>query len=327
MIPRFKKEFLILGIAAGALLLSFLVFIYYEGKREPFAIGKLEPTQIKILRGNDTLCINQNQGTWYINYSYPANIEEIQFFIGILQSLKGYAQASINPSDSVLSLIKSKGTLVRIFKGRNVIKEYWVASIPAFNYKPIGLLMNSHCPYYIETPTASDDLIEYFSTSPNRWLAGRLFPEPIEWLANISVSYPNRPQSSYRLTFDDRQLFVTDGNGVRYDSVKMVEVSMLYFSLDALKLEGATVEQQESAKPANLIANVAFEMQNGKKYEFSLYRINGENFKNVLNEPIDYDPNKFLIEYQNEKRFLIGYYFHFHHLLQSINYLVNNSSN
>jgi len=317
-----KIFFLSLLIVLGIGIFYFFHW-YREFRQTNFSYKSSSITKVELVMKSDTLRLTKSNGHWLINEFFIADSFAVSNFIDILQSISAIAPATLKTNDNLAKLLQGKDIGVFIYKGKRLRKEYRIASIAEFNYKPVVLNSGSGVPYYVESPNAVNNLVEYFSVNPDKWLAGKLFIEPVEEIKEIKVVFPDK-EKGYSIVFGGNQiisLFNFAGNMV--SNINLANISNLYYSLDNFKLYYPTKAEMVSAIPENLIASLQLKMLSGKTYEFTFYRITGKGFTNILGQELGYNPNRLLVKL-SENRFLVGTYLHFHYVLCPIDVFVNN---
>lgn len=317
-----KKILIVILIVAGGLGILYLTQWYRDYRQSNFSIKSSNITAIELIKGTDTLRLTNSEGIWLINGFYIADSATVYSFIDLLQNINTIAPATLKTGDNLLLLLQNKAIRVCIYNKKSLKKEYRIASVAEFNYKPIALNESSEIPYYVESPIASTDLIEYFSVNPDSWLASKLFPESLEEIASIKVDFPNTDKG-YTIKFMVNDIVLFSANGNRLTNINIANISNLYHSFSDLKLRYPTKFEENSAKPENLIAVLQVQMANGKSYEYNIYRIVGVGYTNILGQKLGFNPNCILIKLA-ENRFLVGTYLHFHYVLSPIDEFVNN---
>ena len=311
-----------------SLLIAFAIGLFYfstwyrEYRQTDFSYDSSHITAIELVMKSDTLRLTKSDGIWFINDFFIADSAVVSNFIDILQSISAVAPATLKTDDNLTQLFQEKGIGVFIYKGKHVCKEYRIASIAEFNYKPVALNSGSVDPYYIDSPNAVDNLVEYFSVNPDKWLSGKLFTEPVEAIEEIKVDFPDN-EKGYTLELGGNQIALSNSAGNRMPNINLANISNLYYSLDNFKLHYPTKAEIDSAKPENLISSLQLKMLNGKTYEYTFYRITGKGFTNILGQELGYNPNRLLVKL-SENKFLVGSYLHFHYVLCPIDVFVNN---
>ncbi len=316
-----KIIFLSLLIALG-IGLFYLSRWYKEFRQSDFSFSSSQITAIELVMKSDTLRLTKSDGNWFINDFFLADSAVVSNFIDILQSISAIAPATLKTDENLIQLFQRKGIGVFIYKGKRVKKEYRIASVAEFNYKTVALNSGSEVPYYVESANAVDNLVEYFSVNPDKWLAGKLFPEPVEAIEEIKAIFPDKAKG-YTIELGGNQIALINSAGDRLSNINLANISNLYYSFDNLKLLYPTKAETNSAIPENIISSLKLKMLNGKTYEYTFYRIAGKGFTNILGQELSYNPNRLLVKL-SENRFLVGSYLHFHYVLCPIDVFVNN---
>lgn len=319
--PSKKILFLLLFIALGIGVFYFFHW-YREYRQTNFSYENSSITKVELVMKSDTLRLTKSNGNWLINELFIADSSAVSNFIDILKSISAIVPATLKTDDNLAQLFQGKGVGVFIYKGKRLRKEYRIVSIAEFNYKPVALNSGSEVPYYVESPNAVGDLVEYFSVNPNKWLAGKLFTEPVEDIKEIRVVFPDK-EKGYSIELGGNQIALFNSAGNRVSNINLANISSLYYSFDNFKLLYPSKAEENSAKPENLIASLQLKMLSGKTYQYTFYRITGKGFTNILGQELGYNPNRLLVKL-SENRFLVGTYLHFHYVLCPIDVFVNN---
>jgi hypothetical protein len=319
--PSKKILFLSLLIALGVGLFYFTHW-YREYRQTNFSYKNSHISAIELVFKSDTLRLTKSNGHWFINDFFIADSIAVGNFIDILQSISSLAPATLKTGDNLHQLFQAKGIGVRIYSGKRLGKEYRIASIAEFNYKPVALKSGSEVPYYVDSPNAVNDLIDYYSVNPDKWLAGKLFTEPVEAIEKIKAVFPDK-EKGYTLELGGNQIALFNSAGDRVSNINLANISNLYYSFDNFRLLYPTNAEVNSAIPENLIASIHLKMLSGKAYEYNFYRITGKEFNNILGQELHYNPNRLLVKL-SENQFLVGTYLHFHYVLCPIDVYVNN---
>jgi len=322
------KKIITLTLLIVALGLGIFYFVRWcrSYNQSKFFVKSSAIKAIELVKESDTLRLANSNGIWYLNDFYFADSASVAQFINILRTIKSIAPATLKTGDDMAQLFKSKAIQVIIFGSNNsLLREFLIASIPEFNYKPVALKGGFLTPYYVESIVATDDLIEYFSLNPDSWLASKLFIEPLDDVVKIKVDFPQN-QKGYTIQLDEDSIILLSSTGSKLSGINLANVSSLFYSFGDLKLRFPCKNDILSAKPENTIVELQIEMVSGKTYEYTIYKITGKDFTNILGQKLEYDPNRLLIKLPNN-RFLIGTYLQFHYVLCSIDEYVNNSEN
>lgn len=308
------KRFMVLLLGLG--MVSILIYgirFYRDNSQKNFSIGSVWPTRIEIVSENDTLTLSFHKNTWYVNQTYLADSSAVNQFIEMIRGLNAFAPATSYRSND-LAAIEENAYELKFYKKSRLVKHFYIAFIPKFNYKPVGLHHGAKQAFYIESSLVADDMYDYLSVSPNQWLAARLFPEPIDSISEIRISYPADSASSYTIDFLGNQIRVFDSSSRQETKFDIARISLLYHSFENIRLRVATREQQKSAVRENILATVEILMSNDKRYSFKLYRIAGDSYTNILGQSVKFDPDRLMI-HSAEFGYLTGSYLDFHYIL------------
>lgn len=319
--PSKKILYFSLLIALG-LGIFYFSFWHREFRQTNFSLKNSNITKVELVAKYDTLRLTKSNGTWFINDFFVADSIAVSNFINILKSISAVAPATLKTGDNLNQLFQTKGIGVCIFSGKRLRKKYSIASIAEFNYKPVALNSGSGVPYYIESPNAVNDLVEYFSVNPDKWLAGKLFTEPVEQIEEVRVEFPDK-EKGFTIELGKNQIALYNSAGDRVSNINLANISNLYYSFDNSRLLYPTKAEVNSAIPENIIATLHLKMLSGKTYEYFFYRITGVGFSNILGQELYYNPNRLLIKL-SENKFLVGTYLHFHYVLCPLDVYVNN---
>ncbi|HBI81399.1 MAG TPA: hypothetical protein DDY04_05550 [Bacteroidales bacterium] len=321
------KKIITLTILIAAIGIGIFYFFrwYRHYNQSNFSIKSSGIRAVELVKEPDTLRLANSHGIWYLNDFYYADSASVEQFIHLLRTIKPIAPATLKIGDDMTQLLKSKAIQVRIFGSNSLLREFLIASIPEFNYKPVAFKGGFLTPYYVESTVATDDLIEYFSLNPDSWLASKLFTEPLDDVIKIKVDFLQN-QKGYTIRLDEDSIILLSSTGSKLSGINLANVSSLYYSFNDLKLKFPCENDILSAKPENIIVELQIEMISGETYKYTIYRITGKDFTNILGQKLEYDPNRLLIK-MNNNRFLIGTYLQFHYILCTIDEYVNNSEN
>lgn len=319
--PSKKVLYFSLLIALGVGIFYFSLW-HREFRQTNFSLKDSNITKVELVAKYDTLRLTKSNGNWFINDFFIADTIVVSNFLDILQSISAVAPATLKTANNLNQLFQSEGIEVCIFSGNRLRKKYMIASIAEFNYKPVALNRGSGVPYYIESPNAIDDLVEYFSVNPDKWLAGKLFTEPVEQIEEVRVEFPEKGKG-FTIELGGNQIALYNSSGDRVSNINLANISNLYYSFDNSMLLYPTKAEVNSAIPENIIATLYLKMLSGKTYKYIFYRITGNGFSNILGQELHYNPNRLLIKL-SENKFLVGTYLHFHYVLCPLDVYVNN---
>lgn len=308
-----KRFILSLLLVALAFLIFYGSRLYREYYQKNFSIGSVSPSRFEIVRGNDTLTLSFHKNTWNVNQTYLADSSAVNQFVELIRGFNAFAPATSYRSND-LDAIRENAYELKFYKKSRLVKHFYIAFIPKFNYKPVGLMHGAKQAFYIESSVVSDDMDDYLSVSPDHWLAARLFPEPLDSISSVRIIYPADSSSSYTIDFLGSQIRVFDSWGRQELKFDIARISLLYHSLENTRLRVASPEQRKSAVMENMLASVEIRMRNGSRYSFELYRIAGDSFTNILGQSVKFDPDRLLI-HSAEFGYLTGFYLDFHYIL------------
>lgn len=231
---RQKSLFLLLFILAAA-----TVFIYLKRQKgsiperlKEFAVKDTsEITRIFLadLKGNKVALTRSGSG-WLVNDSFPSNPGRIELLLDVISNVEVKSPVPLVARDEVIRSLASEHVKIEIYKGKRMVKAYFVGKETKDGFGTYMALDNKQKePFIMFLPGFNGYLtVRYFAEAED-WRSKAVFNyNPAEDIREVAVIYSDTPSNSFILTYDGKEHFKLNSP---------VDASLLPFSADTLLMK------------------------------------------------------------------------------------------
>ena len=186
-------------------------FIFFNNSEEdPSEMFIIKNTsvvyQVNIKKGKQIVNIKKknNGNKWVINNKYEANDKSVKRLIQALKEVKIYRPVKKEKLDSVINILKDKGTSVQIFdKNKDIIKEWVIAPYEESSKGTYIMNKTGREPFLVNIPGLENNLNYRYNTNSIYWMKTELFSYQPSEITEIELQYNNESSKSFRLEIEN----------------------------------------------------------------------------------------------------------------------------
>lgn len=196
-------------------LLLILVGVFFLTQKEdkpldfkvekPEEISKIE--MVKVIKGETRKTIileKKSDDNWVVDGKFGAVPKKVQNLLKVVSQLYIKKPIRDKAQESALSILKKNHTLVKIYKGDDLAKEYYVGATDQKQTANIMMLTGSEEAALVSLPGFEGYVSIYYATESKEWREKLLFDLKAEEMRKISVKYQNY-EGSFLITRDNSE--------------------------------------------------------------------------------------------------------------------------
>lgn len=215
-----------------ASLLCGTVFIACRDAGARFAIQDIDViTRIELNDVENHVVLSKTERNEWLVSSFKANMANVANLRAILSSVE--VQCPLPKMyDSTYSRkkIMEDGIRIRAYKGKELVKSYYLLIAEEDDAEVIGLMDEKHSPYLLELPGRDIDFGDYIVAESVFWENNILFSYNAGQIKYVEIENMETPSNSFSITIADSiSLFDRDGNRIPFDKFKM-DAYLSYFN-------------------------------------------------------------------------------------------------
>ncbi|MCD4792576.1 MAG: DUF4340 domain-containing protein [Bacteroidales bacterium] len=183
---------------------------FYNSEEDPSEMFIIKNTsvvyQVNIKKGKQIVNIKKknNGNKWVINNKYEANDKSVKRLIQALKEVKIYRPVKKEKLDSVINILKDKGTSVQIFnKNKDIIKEWIIAPYEESSKGTYIMNKTGREPFLVNIPGLENNLNYRYNTNSIYWMKTELFSYQPSEITEIELQYNNESSKSFRLEIEN----------------------------------------------------------------------------------------------------------------------------
>jgi hypothetical protein len=162
-----------------------------------FAVnGSSEFDKIIFRKNSNTVELTLVDNAWYYNNKYFARQQALSMLFSAMSVFQVSSPLSGNARTEVLQALQKDPITVQVFAKDKMIKEY---SICDCKYGTAMMMSHSSDPFIIEVPNFNGKVTALFRFEEVWWRDRTLFKYQPNQILSVSVEFPYKPQSSFRL--------------------------------------------------------------------------------------------------------------------------------
>jgi hypothetical protein len=265
---------------------------------------------------------------WTVNEKYLCRSEAILNLLEVIKNLEVKMPVPKEARPHVLKFMSANAIKVEIYKGEELVKQYYVGHETHDGEGSYMLLTNESTgknfadPYVCFIPGFTGYLQPRFIVNENDWrdrVVMNFIPPDMK---SITVTHSGLPDSSFTIELLNTTTFrLVDGKGsaVRFDEAKMRQY-LMYFrnvSYEAL-VTGKNPKLQDSLAAAGPFSSILIATNDFNQHEFRFYRKKFEGQMNPeLGVKFAHDPDRMFMSFAGGREWAFVQYFVFGKLLVS----------
>jgi Domain of unknown function (DUF4340) len=138
--------------------------------------------------------------TWIYNGEYPARMTAIGTLLETLRRINVYYVPTKASEQSIIKSLAAEGLKVEVYgKDGNKLKVYYIGGVTNDETGTYAIMEGSEQPYVTHIPGFTGQLRSRFLIARDDWRSRHVFQEKPEEIQSISVEYPQRRTSSFRI--------------------------------------------------------------------------------------------------------------------------------
>ncbi len=206
-----------------------------------------------VIDGSESIELMVDGNTWMVNQSFEADPQRINVLFAILKQVKIRRKVAERQEESINKLFQNQGVSIKLMSNGEVLKSFKVVGDESASLTYMRLGQEEM--YLVEIPGYRSYLAGIFQLDQNGWRNPLVFD--LNWanLASVKVSYPEKEENGFSISFDNRKLKLNEGTFS--DSLKLGnyidDVSLLYVNDYLNHEETASYKNQENR--ATIIVN------------------------------------------------------------------------
>lgn len=282
-----------------------------------------EITSIFIYDGKQELLLEKGDLTWTVNKKYQVKDWNIRNFLTALNRLNVLAPVSKKENDQVRMLLHEDGILVKIFKGKRVIKSYYVSKPEMNKAKTYMLMKKSKQAYVVGIPMFNGLVSDLYLADETYWRDKVIFNYKPQDIKEISLEYQDIKKSFVASNYNDGSFELSSMDKSLTDfNVEQLAKYFTYFQ--NINFESVLVNQSQdyvdSVLSSEPFVSVIVTDFNKKSKQLKLYRKPAENELDEFGEKARFDYNKAYGILNNSNEIILIPYYNIDPILKEIDY-------
>jgi Domain of unknown function (DUF4340) len=296
-------------------------------KKANFSIENPEDvTEIKLIASDVEVLLSRNSDHWELNNNYRARTKTVFEFLRVLSSIDVHSPVSKMEMDQVASILKAEGIIVEVYKGKRVVKRFYVSKPSMSKEKTYMMMTRAGQPYIVRIPLFKGNLADLFTLNENLWRDRTLFDYQAQNIKEITVSYSENPEKSFLATnYGDGTFSLKETNSDSY--VENFDVEKLsryftYFQNIWFESMATDLKQTETSSVWSSLPFVIIEVEDikGQVNKLRIYKKTAANEFDEFGKKIEFDFNRAYALFNENNEILIIQYYICDPILKEIDY-------
>ncbi len=283
-------------------------------------------TKIQLSSNQKVLVIEKKHDQWKVNNKYKATQKYVENLILALNRITVLSPVSKAEKEQVASILKADGILVRVYKNRRTIKEFYVSK-PEMNKSNTYMMMeHSADPFITSIPAFKGLLAQLFVVEENYWRNKTIFDYEPQNIENITVEYPQEQTKSFRvINYNDGTFAIQNLSKNVYINNFDVEKVARYFTyyqrivFDDV-VAGLTKNAIDSVLNSKPFCIISVEEESGAINKVAVYRKPPEKKFDEFGQKLKFDYDRAYASFNDNKELIIIQYYIFDPLFKEIDY-------
>lgn len=330
-----KNSIVIVGVLLLLCLLSVFIFKFknksttVDGDARNFKFKDTAAiTRIFIAdKEGDQSLLTRTKNGWLVNNKYPCRSDAILNLLEAVKNMEVKMAVPKKAKESVLKFMASSALKVEIYKGDDLVKQYYLGHEPPDSEGSYMLLTdvesgkNFEDPYIVFIPGFKGYLQPRFIAKENEWrdrLAINFTPPQLK---QIKVQHNQTPDSSFTIELVNTTTFKlkdSKNNDIAFDMNKMRQYLVYYQNLQYEALITGKNKKLEDSLSKNVPFNVVTITTNDlRTEEYKFYYKKPTSLVPEHGVVYNTDPDRLYLRFANDKEWALIQYFVFGKLLVS----------
>jgi len=230
---KIPKNYLLLGILIALVAVSWILGRSGDSKspsqqveKDLFAIS--DPSlvsRIILTSSKDSVVLAQEEGSWHVNSRYPADVNNLNLLLSVLQQVEVYRPIARRLRDEWWDRLQDKGTQVAIFSDGQLMSTFIAGGEPTQSNSYFAD-PETQTIYQVRLPGYNTYLSEIFEQPENHWRDRRVFTTTWQTLDKISTDYSLNPSKNFEI--------LLQGNTYLVPGVNRIDTAKLFSFLDGI---------------------------------------------------------------------------------------------
>lgn len=283
-------------------------------------------TKIEIISPQEKLRLELINNQWKVNNKYWATQKYVENLLLALNRLTILSPVSKAEKEQVANILRADGLLVKVYKNRRTIKEFYVSK-PSMNKKKTYMMMEkSSEPFIVNIPAFRGLLAELFITDENNWRNKTIFDYEPQNIQSIKVEYPQEKKKSFQvINYNDgtfaiqnlaKKKFIKDFN-VEKVARYFTYYQHIVFEQVAGHLTKFTIDSVLNSTPYCIIT---VKDETDEENKVTVYRKPSEKKYDEFGQEIKFDYDRAYASFNHNKELIIIQYYIFDPLFKEIDY-------
>jgi hypothetical protein len=275
--------------------------------------------------------LKRNNGSWIVNDKYTCRGDAILNLLEVIKNVEVKMPVAKSVRESVLKYMAAQALKVEIYKGEELVKQYYVGHETEDSEGSYMLLTDEETgrnfkdPFACFIPGFKGYLLPRFITNENEWRDRIVMNYIPPQLKQISLKNYNAPDSSFTIELVNANLFKlrdAAGKEIAFDdgALRQYLVYLQNVSYEVL-LTGKNKKLQDSLIMAKPFASMSVTSKDNTTDVFNFYR---KQFLGDINPELgvtyDFDPDRMYLSFDKDKEWALVQYFVFGKLLVNTSY-------
>ncbi|MCB2195534.1 MAG: DUF4340 domain-containing protein [Bacteroidetes bacterium] len=283
-------------------------------------------TKIEIISPQEKLKLELTNNQWKVNDKYWATEKYVKNLLLALNRLTILSPVSKAEKEQVASILKADGMLVKVYKNRRTVKEFYVSK-PSMNQEKTYMMMKkSSEPFIVSIPAFRGLLADLFITDENYWRNKTIFDYEPQNIKSIRVEYPEEQIKSFQVNnYNDGTFAVQNLVETKFIEDFDVEKVARYFTYyqrivfeDVVRdLSQGKIDSVLKATPYCIIT---VKDDSDEENKITIYRKPSEKKYDEFGQELKFDYDRAYASFNQNKELIIIQYYIFDPLFKEIDY-------
>jgi hypothetical protein len=248
-----------------------------------------------------------------LNDKYPASEKQLRILLFETMakiSIKGMVHK--NARKNVIGRMASTGVKVEAFKGKELVKTYYVGGTTPDLMGTYFWMPGSENPMIVQIVGLDGFLNTRYNLDEDVWISRSIFSTKKENIKNVTVQYPSNPNNSFSITQDRENIILGSSN----ESSRSANLGALKSYLNHFEklnfenfTENLTPHEIDSISQQTPIAIIRLEQSNGTFDELTIYpKGSFEEMRGLYTESgekLAHDPDRYYAKWSKLDRLLL----------------------
>jgi hypothetical protein len=287
-----------------------------------------EVDSVLIRQDNQQVKLHREENQWYVNEHLFARAKAVDQFFNLLADLRVEAPAPRDNRDELVEEIQAHAIHVQVYKKNRRIRDYLVEASPSREGHTYMMVAGSRQPFLMSLPGFNQDLAPLFKANPEYWRDRTLFDYEGPELSVVQVTYPGKPQASFRLSYQqerfDLKLPGDEEQAEPFSSNKAARYFSYFANVRFHSVITGDRRLTDSLEKARPYCTIEITDRNGNQRKLVTYRKSSQGKRDAFGQKTPYDLNYLYGHYGHSEEILLIKYTEIDPLLKEIDYFREN---